>query len=607
MSHHLPVVIGVDKEKCVNCHKCISVCPVKYCNYGNNSTVEVNNDMCIACGACIKACSHNARIYYDDLEAFLTDLKKGKKMIAVVAPSIAASFPGKYLNINGWLKDMGVEAVFDVSFGAELTIRSYLEHLRKNKPRTVISQPCAALVTYIQIYRPELIPYLAPADSPMLHTMKMIRKFYPEYRNHNFAVISPCIAKKREFSEVGIGDYNVTMKALHEYMGLHKITLSDFPAIDYNNPPAERAVLFSTPGGLLRTAERDSPGIGKITRKIEGKETIYPYLDSLINAINEDHSPVLIDCLNCHNGCNGGPGTLNENEHADKIEYLVERRSQDAQHAYSSPGKVRKILDKYWQENLYSRSYKALAHNNILKAPSRSELEDIYKEMKKLKPSDFYNCAFCGYDTCEKMAIAIYNHLNKKENCYHFKSEIIQQMAVKINETSNDLNEKKEIAQNSAQQIQKFTVELKSSFDNLLQIINSNEGKLIDFDKVVDAITGVSRQTNLLALNAAIEAARVGEMGRGFSVVASEVKNLALKSGLEADKIKPYLDEITLLFKNLTTRVQNAFSDFTNASDLNYEVIKNLNLISDAISELNAKSLMFSQQTRDILNEKEVI
>jgi methyl-accepting chemotaxis protein len=205
------------------------------------------------------------------------------------------------------------------------------------------------------------------------------------------------------------------------------------------------------------------------------------------------------------------------------------------------------------------------------------------------------------------MAIAIYNHLNKKENCYHFKSEIIQQMAVKINETSNDLNEKKEIAQNSAQQIQKFTVELKSSFDNLLQIINSNEGKLKDFDKVVDAITGVSRQTNLLALNAAIEAARVGEMGRGFSVVASEVKNLALKSGLEADKIKPYLDEITLLFKNLTTRVQNAFSDFTNASDLNYEVIKNLNLISDAISELNAKSLMFSQQTRDILNEKEVI
>jgi iron only hydrogenase large subunit-like protein len=607
MSHHLPVVIGVDKEKCVNCHKCISVCPVKYCNYGNNSTVEVNNDMCIACGACIKACSHNARIYYDDLEAFLTDLKKGKKMIAVVAPSIAASFPGKYLNINGWLKAMGVEAVFDVSFGAELTIRSYLEHLRKNKPRTVISQPCAALVTYIQIYRPELIPYLAPADSPMLHTMKMIRKFYPEYRNHNIAVISPCIAKKREFSEVGIGDYNVTMKALHEYMGLHKITLSDFPAIDYNNPPAERAVLFSTPGGLLRTAERDSPGIGKITRKIEGKETIYPYLDSLINAINEDHSPVLIDCLNCHNGCNGGPGTLNENEHADKIEYLVERRSQDAQHAYSSPGKVRKILDKYWQENLYSRSYKALAHNNILKAPSRSELEDIYKEMKKLKPSDFYNCAFCGYDTCEKMAIAIYNHLNKKENCYHFKSEIIQQMAVKINETSNDLNEKKEIAQNSAQQIQKFTVELKSSFDNLLQIINSNEGKLKDFDKVVDAITGVSRQTNLLALNAAIEAARVGEMGRGFSVVASEVKNLALKSGLEADKIKPYLDEITLLFKNLTTRVQNAFSDFTNASDLNYEVIKNLNLISDAISELNTKSLMFSQQTRDILNEKEVI
>ena len=50
-----------------------------------------------------------------------------------MAPAIASNFPDTYLNINGWLRSLGVEAVFDVSFGAELTVKSYLEHIKANK------------------------------------------------------------------------------------------------------------------------------------------------------------------------------------------------------------------------------------------------------------------------------------------------------------------------------------------------------------------------------------------------------------------------------------------------------------------------------------------
>lgn len=606
MAQELAKIISVDSEKCVNCHKCISVCPVKYCNYGSNSTVEVNNDMCIGCGACIQACTHEARIYHDDLASFIHDLEKGSKMVAIVAPAVASSFPDNYLRINGLLLSMGVEAVFDVSFGAELTIQSYLHHLETNKPRTIISQPCPALVTYVQIYQPGLIPHLAPVDSPMVHTMKMIRAYYPEYLHHRIVVISPCIAKKREFTEVGMGDYNVTIKSLYQFINENNIQLSHFNAIDYKNPPAERAVLFSSPGGLLRTAERERPEIGKVARKIEGREVIYPYLETLQNEIKANRSPVLIDCLNCHNGCNGGPGTLNENEPPDKIEYFVEKRNQTAQKKYGNPKKVKKTLEKYWREGLYSRKYKDLSSKNKLTLPSQQELDSIYKEMNKLKKSDFYNCAFCGYDTCERMAVAIFNNLNKKENCYHFKSDIIQQMVENINHTSNDLNQKSHIAQTSAQQIQKYTGELKSSFDSLLLLVQTNAEKLNDFDKIIEAITSMSRQTNLLALNAAIEAARVGEAGRGFSVVATEVKKLANQSGSEAEKIKPYLDEISLIFSTVNKQVQNAFTDFSKANVLNLEVIMNLNQIAGTISELNEKSTMFSQQTHDILNERRI-
>src|SRR5574344_2003122 len=249
-------VIDVDPEKCRNCHACISVCPSKYCNDGSGDHVKINPDLCIGCGQCIEACTWGARTIIDDTEQFFTDLKSGQNIVAVVAPSIAASFPNTYLNLNGWLNSIGVKASFDVSFGAELTIKSYLEYIKKHNPKTVISQPCPAIVSYIELYKPELLQYLAPADSPMLHTIKMIKEFYPEYANCKVAAISPCIAKKREFDETGFGDYNVTMTNLKKYIGNHGIMLDSYPESDYDNPSAERAITFSTPGGLLETAVR---------------------------------------------------------------------------------------------------------------------------------------------------------------------------------------------------------------------------------------------------------------------------------------------------------------------------------------------------------------
>lgn len=604
MYKELSQVLMVDQGKCVNCHKCISVCPVKYCNNGSGSTVELNPDMCIGCGACITACTHDARIYIDDFDEFLGDLGKGVPMVAVVAPSIASNYPDHYLNVNTLLKQMGVTAVFDVSFGAELTVKSYLHHLEKNKPRTIISQPCPALVSYIQIYRPELIPYLAPADSPMLHTMKMIRHYYPQYSGHRMAVISPCIAKRREFDEVGMGDYNVTIKSLDRYIDTNHIRLWDLPETEYDNPPAERAVLFSTPGGLLRTAEREVPTIGSVSRKIEGKELVYPYFNDLFKEIKADRAPVLIDCLNCHSGCNGGPGTLNQHEPADKIEYFVEKRNKAAQKQYASKKQIHKILDKYWSEGLYARKYEDLSDNNKIRMPSEAELNRIYKEMRKEKASDFYNCAYCGYDTCEKMAIAIYNGLNRRENCYQYKSGIIEEMAGSINQTSGRLTHQSELAQDSIRQIQTVTVNLKNEFENLLSMVNTNAGKLNDFDTIVKAISSISQQTNLLALNAAIEAARAGEAGRGFSVVATEVKRLAERSGAESQKIKPYLDEISALFADISGRVNGATTDFSSADRLNSEISNNLSEIAGMIAELNEKTVMFAEQAQHILKEK---
>jgi Fe-S-cluster-containing dehydrogenase component len=129
MKSKLSPVIRVDEEKCVNCHACIAACPVKYCNNGAGEKVTINHDLCIGCGHCIHACTHHARLVMDDSEQFFAALDKNERMIAIVAPAVASNFPGLYLNLNGYLTSRGVKAVFDVSFGAELTVYSYIIYI----------------------------------------------------------------------------------------------------------------------------------------------------------------------------------------------------------------------------------------------------------------------------------------------------------------------------------------------------------------------------------------------------------------------------------------------------------------------------------------------
>lgn len=647
----LASVIGVDKSKCVSCHKCIAVCPAKMCNDGSKEYVDVDPRLCIGCGQCINACPHGARYGIDDFDRFMTDAREGDSLVAIVAPAAASTFEGHDLELNGWLKSLGVKACFDVSFGAELTTKSYVEYMKKNDPAVVVAQPCPALVTWAEIYRPNLLSQFAPVDSPMAHTMKMIRKFYPQYATCKIVVISPCYAKRREFDEIGLGDYNVTFRSITEYFKSQHYDISDFDKVPYENTMAERGTLYSTPGGLTRTAARYIPGISRITRKIEGQPHVTQYLVELDKILKSGEQPAykLIDCLSCMEGCNGGAGAVTEKQLLDEKESHVESRSEERkkywrkQHFFATARsrtnytKLHRAIDKYWDPQLYARTYVDHSDNffNIIKRPTKNQIQDILAKMGKVRPEDLVNCGACGYKSCEQMVVAIFNGKNKPENCHFYRIDRTRQMEKQFNQdlrdtvrniTSASVDKLVEsetsmtsllgvtdtmvnIVENSAAGIEEMIGNINSIdkiltgnvelVHNLEAATQTGETNLADVTSIVEkieessrgmvemskAIQQISNQTNLLAMNAAIEAAHAGEYGQGFAVVATEIRTLAETSGKEAKQINNVLKEMKKQIDAAFEKTVSAKSEFGNVVRLSTQVKNQETVVKNAMSE----------------------
>lgn len=495
-------VIKIDKEKCVNCHACISACPVKYCNDGSGEYINLNHAMCIGCGNCILACTHQARYIADDIDLFIHNLKNAPDIVCLIAPAVVSNLPDTYLHLNGWLKSSGVKAIFDVSFGAELLVKSCVEYLKEKKPNLLIAPPCPPLVSYIQLYLPELLHNLAPVDTPLQHMIKMIKEFYPQYAHYKYVFLSPCIAKKKELEEIGTGNYNVTFKSLLEYLNTNNIHLEDYPEIEFDGLSGETGVVFPNPGGLTNTIKRHYPELSYKFKIVEGAKTIYEYLNQL-NDIRKDDSisGIFIDCLNCQSGCNGGTGTTNINLFPAKMENYVEDRKKITEKKYRKKrhgNSIQNAIEKFWKPNLYDHHYENLEFKNTLKQPNKEEIQDIYNKMKKYTVNDIYNCSSCGYDRCEKMAIAIYNKLNRPENCHHYQEKTIAEDNKKLKEIESILTK---YQRNLEDLVELRTNELEDSKQILADIIDflpdptfaiDKEGKIIFWNKEIEQLTGFS-------------------------------------------------------------------------------------------------------------------
>lgn len=171
-------------------------------------------------------------------------------------------------------------------------------------------------------------------------------------------------------------------------------------------------------------------------------------------------------------------------------------------------------------------------------------------------------------------------------------SQNAQQASESAGEATTEANKGFEVVQETVSSIS----QLADNITDSSTAVNKLEQGSNKVNVVLEVIKGIAEQTNLLALNAAIEAARAGEQGRGFAVVADEVRNLASRTQESTEEINVILDE-------LKSAADDAVSKMELSQNMAENSVTNANLAGDSIQGITTKIVKIDKMNQEIADD----